>query len=483
MRKKLSFALALSAMIALAAGAGTSTTPHYIAIKNVAIIDAASTPARSDFTVLIEGNRIQAIERSDRLRLPKDAEVIDGHGKFLIPGLWDMHVHIAAISADPAWSREVLLPLLVANGITGIRDMGGDLGSLQTWRKQIEEGSLAGPRIFACGPMLDPGGQKPSPEMMSVRTPIEAHNAVIDLQKRGADFIKVLSGLNKETYYAVAQESRAQHLDFVGHVPNSISAAEASDAGQKSIEHIFYSNLVFDCSTRGDELRQRRLEAMEKKNFGAIGDIINEANDSYSAEKAAGLGRKLRANGTWLVPTLVGIYPLGHFDELSADTSKFKYLPEKLTKEWALEKLKKQYPPRFVDFYRRQSDNERKILRDLHDAGAGILAGSDSLDLLNVCGFSLHQELAQLVQAGLSPREALRSATLDPASFLNKQKELGTIEPGKLADLVLLDANPLDDIHNTEKIRAVFVGGRVFLEADIQAMLQRAAKFAASVPG
>src|SRR5262245_13763535 len=332
------FALALVCCALTALGvAPDGTAPRVIAIQHVTVIDVSGAQTRPDVTVLIEGNRIRTIGASGRTRLPGEAQIVDGRGKFLIPGLWDMHVHIAAISADPAWSKDVLLPLFLANGITGIRDMGGDLQSLQSWRKQVEDGSLAGPHIAACGPMLDLGGQKPSPEIMAVRTPSEARNAVLALKSRGADFIKVLSSLNKDSYYAVARESRAQHLDFAGHVPTAISAAEASDAGQKSIEHIFYSNLMFDCSTREDELRQRRLEALEKKNYGVIGDLVNQADDSYSAEKAAALARTFRANGTWLVPTLVGIYPMGHFAELSADTSKWRYLPAKVTKDWRSE--------------------------------------------------------------------------------------------------------------------------------------------------
>jgi len=481
MTKAFVFALACFAMTAFGVAAEPGTAPSVIAIQHVTVIDPAGSQVRPDVTVIIEGNRIRAIKTSDRMPAPGGAKIIDGHGKFLIPGLWDMHVHIAGISADPAWSQEVLLPLFVANGITGIRDMGGDLKSLQAWRKHIEDAGVTGPNIVASGPMLNRGGQQPSPEVMAVGTPSEAHKAVVDLKSRGADFIKVLSDLSRESYYSVAQESKAQHLDFAGHVPNSISAAEASDAGQKSIEHIYYSNLAFDCSTRGDELRQRRLEALEKKNFGVIADLINQANDSYSPEKATALARKFRANGTWLVPTLVGIYPMGHIDELSGDTSNFKYLPTKVTKEWDAQKLKAKYTAKYVAFYARQSDIESRILRDFHKAGVKILAGSDSLDLLNICGFSIHHELALLVQAGLTPMEALQSATIDPAVFLNKQKELGTIEPGKIADLVLLDASPLDDIHNTTRIRAVFVNGKLYSDADIQALLQRAAASAASV--
>ena len=481
MKKGLVFTLICCALTGARFAAHPGMPAAYVAVEHVTLIDGTGSRARSDITVLLEGNRIRAIESSDHFRPPKGAQIVNGRGKFLIPGLWDMHVHIAGISADPLWSKEVLLPLFVANGITGVRDMGGDLKSLQAWRKQIDGGSLTGPHIVACGPMLDRGGERPSPEISAVRTPAEAQKAVLDLKSQGADFIKVLSSLTRESYYAVAQESKAQHLDLVGHVPYSITAAEASDAGQKSIEHIFYSNLMFDCSTRADELRQRQREEMEKRSATGIAALISEANKSYSPERAAVLGQKLRANGTWLVPTLIGIYPLGHFEELAKDTSRLKYLPTKLTREWTLEKLRKQYPAKYVDFYGQQSDSEVKILGDLHRAGVKILAGSDSLDLLNVCGFSLHQELALLVQAGLTPMEALQSATSNPAIFLGRQNDLGTIEIGKIADLVLLDANPLDDIHNSTRIKAVFVNGKLHSYADIEALLTRAVTFAASV--
>lgn len=182
--------------------------------------------------------------------------MIDARGKFLIPGLCDMHVHHAGVAADPKWSKTTLLPLLIAYGITTVRDMGGDLAALQHWRKEIAEGKLVGPRIYCPGPMLD-GGKGEPPDLLAVTTPNEGRTAVRDLQAKRADFIKVFSRLDRESYFAIVEEAKMQGLSLVGHVPNALHAREVSEAGQKSIEHIFYSNLTFDCSVREDGLRQK----------------------------------------------------------------------------------------------------------------------------------------------------------------------------------------------------------------------------------
>ncbi len=252
-----------------------------LALTHVTVIDGTGAEPLSDRTVLITGDRIMSITTATP---PPGARVIDGRGKYLIPGLCDMHVHIAGVAADPKWSKATLLPLLVANGITTVRDMGGDLGASQEWRKEIAAGKLVGPRIFAPGPMLD-GGKAQPPDLLAVATPNEGRAAVRDLQAKGADFIKVLSRLDRESYFAIADEAKKQSLSFVGHVPNALSAVEAAEAGQKSIEHIFYSNLTFDCSAREDELRQKSAEARAKRDSAGAGAARDEANASFSPEK------------------------------------------------------------------------------------------------------------------------------------------------------------------------------------------------------
>ncbi len=204
----------------------------------------------------LPADSIVGMAKSGSIEIPKDAQRIDARGKFLIPGLWDMHTHIAGISANPVWAKQTLLPLLIANGITGIRDMGGDLDALESWRREIENGTLIGPRIVAAGPMLLPArraGANPAPAdpaILRVGTPEESRAAVDSLQKRGADFIKIIE-VSRENYFAIADESKKDSIPFAGHIPSDVTATEASNAGQKSVEHIIYSSLAFDCSARG----------------------------------------------------------------------------------------------------------------------------------------------------------------------------------------------------------------------------------------
>ena len=241
--------------------------PGALALTHVTVIDGTGADPQPDRTVLISADRIASITQSAP---PEGARVIDARGKFLIPGLCDMHVHLAGVTADPKWSKTTLLPLLIANGVTTVRDMGGDLIALQTWRKEIGARSLIGPRIYCPGPMLD-GGKSDPPALLGI-SPDEGRTAVRHLKAKGADFIKVLSGLDRKSYFAIAVESKKQGMTFVGHVPNALRALEVSDAGQKSIEHIFYSNLTFDCSAREAELRKKSAEARaQRDNAGAAG--------------------------------------------------------------------------------------------------------------------------------------------------------------------------------------------------------------------
>ena len=236
---------------------------------HVTVLDSTDRPPLADQTVVIENKRISAVAPSARAKLPKNARIVDAHGKFLIPGLWDMHVHIAGVNADPAWSKQVLLPLLLANGIIGVRDMGGDLEALLSWKRDIESGALAGPRIIAAGPWLSGGGKK-SPEQYPVANADEARAAVRDLKQRGADFIKIISLPSKETFFAVADEAAKQHISFVGHLPPEIDALEASNAGMRGIEHLFYSEFSFSLSSKEAELRRRLLEAEERQDAAAL---------------------------------------------------------------------------------------------------------------------------------------------------------------------------------------------------------------------
>jgi imidazolonepropionase-like amidohydrolase len=475
--------LAAVAMLVAAPG-GLAETGATLALTHVTVIDASGSAAAADQTVIVSNGRVAAIGASGTLRVPKDARVIDARGKFLIPGLWDMHVHIAGISADPVWSKQVILPELIAYGITGVRDMGGDLDALLAWKREIAAGTLMGPHIVAAGPMLVPRGEK-NAEQYPVGNADEARQAVRELKQRGADFIKVIGMPSREAFFAVAEEAKKQGISFVGHVPAVVTAAEASDAGMRSIEHIVYSGLALDCSSREQELREAAFKARANRDAKAAAQVLADAADSFSAEKAAKLWARFKKNGTWVVPTLESIAvqtPLKLTPEQQARDQGLDFVPEALRKQWDPQLRDNQASEADQKWWSRQFANDQKLTREMHRAGVRTLAGSDSLDRFVFPGSSLHEELKLLQSQGYTPLEALQSATRDAAHFLGREADSGTIAVGVLADLVLLDRNPLDDIANTSTIHAVIREG-VFLDrASLDRLLLQAKAAAKAVP-
>ena len=479
--------LAIAALGCLCAIFSSAAAPQKsLAINHVTVIDTSGGPPLPDQTVIIFADRISAVAKSGSVQVPKDAQLIDGRSKFLIPGLWDMHTHIAGISANPRWSKDTLIPLLVANGITGIRDMGGDLDALEAWRAQIKRGSLIGPQMVAAGPMLlpsRPAGAAAAPldpAILRVGSPEESRKAVDDLQRRGADFVKIIEA-SRENYFAIAEEARKDKIPFVGHIPSEVTATEASNAGQKSIEHIIYSSLAFDCSSKGDELRQKRREAQSKQNEQADASITDEVNRTFSEERAAALWQTFKKNGTWVTPTLFSIWVNAHRLDDSPDDPQLAYLPPALRKEWAPAKNPTHDDRDTAAWWTRQFENDRKLAREMHRAGVRLLAGSDSLDRYDFVGTSLHRELQMFVDAGLTPLEALQTATINPAEFLGNAAS-GQIAKGYRADLVLLESDPTQEVANTTKIAAVVLGGKFVGRSELDALLAEARAKAAKIP-
>jgi imidazolonepropionase-like amidohydrolase len=389
-----------------------------LVFTHVTIIDATGAPAKPDMIIVITGDRITALGPSGKLPIPKGAQVIDATGKFLIPGLWDMHVHLS-------YYGEAALPMLVANGVTGVRDMGGDLTQIDRWRNEIAHGGRFGPRIFRAGPFVD-GPKKMNPRRASftrvVTTEAEGRGVVISLKKQGVDFIKVHSRVPRAAFFALADEARKQNIPFVAHVPKDITVAEASDAGATSIEHT--ESLLGDAIYEDQEdVRERRTE---------------EAFNKLGGEEGARVFARLVKNGTWYDPTLISLYRV---------------------KGAAYEKA---LAPKLLP-----------VVSKLHQASIALLTGSDFGGKESGIrpGFDLHDELVLFVRAGMTPMQALQAATLNPAKCLNVIDSLGTVEKRKIADLVLLEADPLQEIGNTRKIAAVVVGGRLLLKKSLEKML------------
>jgi imidazolonepropionase-like amidohydrolase len=392
--------------------------------------------------------------------------VVDAAGKFLIPGLWDMHVHTL---------HQSFLDLYLANGVTGVRDMGNFPDWSLRLRKETAEGKLLGPRMMIAGPILDGPGPVWPFYSLAVADAAAGREAVRSVKRRGMDFVKVYSLLDRDAYFAIAAECKQQGISFAGHVPFSVGAAEASDAGQKSIEHL--DGVLEACSPREAELRKEAL-AQTRHNpndlLYAMDRSFARALEDPSEERAAALFARFVKNGTWQCPTLTVLRVSGFVDDraFTAD-ERLKYVPRFLRVLWAPQTnpFLKRYPPEEVRRARRNFPKYLERVGAMRRAGVEFLAGTDAGCMYCFPGFSLHDELELLVRAGLTPLEALQAATRNPARYFGRLKELGTVEPGKLADLVLLDADPLADIRNTRKIAAVVVGGRLLPRDALHKML------------
>ena len=445
----------LLAIVTIAAG-----QESIVAITHVNVIDATGAPVQTDMTVIVQGKQIVRIGKSDVTPLPKTAMVVDGKEKFLIPGLWDMHVH----EIFGAWlpEDEKITPVLfVANGVTGVRDMGGDLEPLKKWRARIAEGKLLGPRMIISGPMLD-GSVPQFPSSAPVKDAAAGRRIVDDLQKNGADFIKIQSLVPRDGYFAAADEAKKDGIVFAGHVPDKVRAMEASNVGQKSIEHL--TGVFEGCSTVEDEL-------MAAPRGPGRGRFLS----TYDPARAKALIALFAKNQTWQVPTLywergewlieqttAGPDPLEKYAPAAWRVRAWPMFTTGILKDWSTDPVADR-----KNFFHA----ELKMVGEMKKAGVPILAGTDTAAGVRVYpGFSLHEELELLVQAGLTPMEALQAATINAGKYLDLA-DTGTIEKGKRADLVLLDANPLADIRNTRKIQSVVLAGRYFSRADLDHLL------------
>jgi imidazolonepropionase-like amidohydrolase len=473
----------LAVVILFLACSCSSHPPPSLAITHVTLIDATGAAPQTDMTIFVADEQIADIGPSKSIFIPRKTKTLDGTGKFLVPGLVDMHVHLTG-AGEPTGSRDFILPLLLANGITTVRDMGGDLESLIKLRHEIEHGQLQAPRIFFAGPYLDGNPPFFQPSLV-VTNSAEAAEDVHFLISRGADFIKVQSNLSRDAYFAIADVCRREHITLAGHVPDHVTASEASYAGQKSIEHL--TGVLRACSSEEPLLISEQFAAGPKK--ATIGQSLNrelgwqrELLQSYSDQQAAELITEFRRNQTWQVPTLILLrndaFPTPETDP-SRDPRQ-KYVPLQVLANWQKGAKDRDKGATTQEFSLRSSlmQASLRIVGKMNTAGVPILAGTDTTAPFVFPGSSLHEELALLVQAGLTPMQVLESATKLPAAFLGKQQTQGTIEQDKIADLLLLDANPLDDIHNTQKIRAVILRGKLLDRSFLDELLVKEENFA-----
>ena len=431
-----------------------------LVVDNVTVVDVRTGKLKPDQTVILERHRIFSIRPSKSAKYPPDADRVNGRGGYLIPGLWDMHVHLVFGDWFPD-AKDISLPLFIANGVTSVRDMGSELDVVQDWRTQIEAGQLIGPKILTSGPMLD--GPRPRfPSSIAIASPEEARHAVDDLKAHGADFIKLQSLLPRDAVLAIAEEARKREIAFAGHVPNAMRASDMSEAGMKSFEHLIG---IFEGSSTAEDA------------FLKGGKTEGRFLATYDEARAASLAALLAKNHTWQCPTLVWERGGNLLDvsDFSGD-ARVKYVPGSWkNKTWKrfTEEITQGYGTDDIATRRKFIDKELEVVRMLEKAGVPFLAGTDTPAGVHIFpGFSLHEELERFVAAGFTPLEALQTATLNPAQFFGMAGQLGAIEEGKLADMVLLSANPMEDIANTEKIAGVFVNGRYFSHSQIEKLLR-----------
>ena len=423
--------LAAGLLLATAARVGAQTTT----IDNVTIVDVTSGRLEPRKTIVIEGKRITRIQNASRAT--RAAATLDGTGMFVIPGLWDMHVH-AFFTNDTArfhGTSQVMLPLFIVNGVTGVRDLGSNLEATLGARDSIAAHQLIGPRMVVSGPMID-GPTTRYAAAIKVATPDEARAAVRMLKERGVDLIKTQTLIPRDAYFALADEASRIGIPFEGHVPREITGLEAVTAHQRSFEHMIG---VTDTNTT-------LIAALAKNHVWQCPTVINSVGTARDFLEDPGLAFWLKGS--------VESWRKAAVTKLEAPDTAQRAFDDRARRRLAL-------------------------IKKLHDAKIPLLAGTDApagYDL--VPGTSIHRELQLLVRAGLSPLEALQTATLNPARYFGKTADWGTVAPGKVADLVVLSRNPLQDIRNTLSVVAVVADGRYQSPRELDAVRLRVMELA-----
>ncbi len=455
-----------------------SQTPA-TAIIDINVVDVTRGEIHYGQTVVIVGGRIQAIAPSGNAQIPASALRVPGEGRYLMPGLWDMHVHLRGDLKNPAIrmadENAALLDLFLPNGITGIREMGGDLADdVLRWRGEIAAGKRMGPRILTAGRKID--REPPAwPGSLGVKTEAEAREAVRQVKQSGADFVKIyFSEVSPEVLHGVVDEAHKLRLRVTGHMPLNMSIQEFIETGVDGMEHAQYlpagDREEYDRFVKERAHRRDTPWAMDAMETNAR---LLAMEDSKQSEVVY---RRMAEKQFWVTPTLTVYEHV--IEQASRDyeqDARKRYIFPSIWASWDAktgDRTTLQGRPleiRKISFKRWQDGTVAA-----HKAGVPMLLGTDSGadNVHTIPGWSIHEELEALVKAGLSPVEALRMGTIDAARWRGEDATEGSVEPGKVADLVILRSNPLEAIRHTEEIDAVFKNGKQYSRADLDAMLR-----------
>lgn len=433
--------------ISVASGQAAETVTAFV---HVAVVPMDQERVLDDSTVLVVGNRIRELGPASAVVIPQGTTVIDGRGKYLMPGLADMHAH--------TWEEEDF-SLLLANGITTIRNMFGGPTHLR-WKERIAAGELASPTIYTAGPIID--GNPPIWPGAVVENAAQARRTVSEQHAAGYDFLKVYTRLSREAYDAVIQEGKARGMSVAGHVPDSVGLSAALRSGIKSIEHLSgYEMLARKEIGPGEEASWARLDESQ---FVSV-------------------ARETAKSGTWNCPTLVlfqhRIAPREpEYLRKLLVRPEMRYVSPDIVRSWYPENnyLKNSTPARAASSREKGDVMRKKLVKALHDAGARLLLGTDYGNPFVVPGFSLQLELRNFVDAGLSPFQAIRAGTSGAAEFMNAESEWGTVAAGRRADLILLQGNPLKDVSTISKPVGIMIRGKWYSEAELASELEKLVK-------
>ena len=433
-------------------------SPPPLAIEHVSVLPMERESVLADQTVLVRDGRIVALGLASSVAVPADAQRIDGHGRFLMPGLADMHVHV--------WDENDLY-LFVANGVTTVRNLFGTPLHLD-WRARIEAGELLGPRIYTAGPIID-GKPAVWPGSVELTNPDQAAEIVSAQKAAGYDFLKPYARLTRECYEALAIAGEEQGLRLMGHVPDALALADVLEAGQATIEHL--GGFAEAAQRAGTPLR-----AIEFSNETLAWKEVDDA-------RLTAVAKQIRAAGAWSCPTLVVMqkWSQGEAAQALLARPEMRYVSPGMRAYWdpsSSANYLASMPAASVQAAHDALPFEQKAVRALRDAGAGILLGTDMGNPYVLAGFALHEELGYLVAAGLTPYEALRAGTAEAARCMRAENDWGTLAVGRRADMLLLLANPLEDVRNAGKRAGIVLHGRWMSEDELHAGLeQRAAEF------